>query len=214
MRLMLLSPSAGGGKTTVALHLSIALVAEGEPVELTDQDPRKQLSAALSAFSGTSGEGVPRLTADSDSLPLEEVRDIWSITDPAPGWNDALADSLRAADMILCPVQPEPESMAALSAMAARLNAESIDISKLRLLVTRYSNRLERHRELRGELTKTYGSQLLLPVVIRASSRLSDAVANGEPLRSFAPRSTAASDFNQLARALVAMRSLSRPKGP
>ncbi len=214
MRLMVFSPAEKGGKTTVALHLSLALLAEGQRVALMDLDPRGGLTAAISGLSdGAAADDLPALLSGSEASFAGEGDD-WLILDPAPGWTPDLSARLRQADLILCPVQPEPESLTALDELTARLAAEAIDKSRLRLLVTRYSNRLERHRELRGRLTTAFGSAHVLPVVIRASSRLAEISTSGQALRSIAPRSTAASDFAQLARALMAMRSLSRPKGP
>jgi len=102
----------GAGKTTLAAHLAAAL-AEGARVAVLDVDPQRSLARwhGLRA----AHKGVPAITLSDLSgwrLPAEIERlrrehDVLIVDSPPQVESDART-AIRAADLVLVPVQPSP----------------------------------------------------------------------------------------------------------
>jgi chromosome partitioning protein len=93
-----------------------------------------------------------------------------------------------------------------------RMQEAGVSWDRLNLLICRYSDRLAVHREVRARLAERFGTQGLLPHVIRNSVRLAEAPGQGRTVFRHAPTSTGAADYAALARHL--MLTTRTPKRP
>ena len=233
MRILIYNQKGGVGKTTTAINLSAALALDGQSVTLADLDPQGQLTDALGVKPSVSsadaswltqpaapeqvyhaGTGVPViaghagvLNLGSGPLCLGAIPSDWLIMDAPPAWSDEIGRIAARCDMVLCPLEPDFLGLNALDPMIARLKEAGMAAPALRILITRYSNRVPVHRQARGDLIDRFGSDTVLPVIIRSSMRLAEAPAAGQTIFDFAPHSTGASDYAQLARLLIAART-------
>src|SRR5215210_3885497 len=105
----------GAGKTTLVVQLATALAAEGRHVALVDIDPQGSLTAWMrrrehrspqpSAELRFSMIGGWRLSVELDRLKREA--DLILVDTPPHAEAEAKA-AVRAADLVLVPVQPSP----------------------------------------------------------------------------------------------------------
>lgn len=121
----------GAGKTTLAAHLAVALAQSGRSVAVMDIDPQGSLSAWLEArgeaepaiegrqITGwrTAGE-VERLARDFDLV----------IVDSPPHAETEARIAVRAADLVLVPVQPSPMDFWATRPTIALAEGEKTDV--------------------------------------------------------------------------------------
>jgi chromosome partitioning protein len=104
-----LNQKGGAGKTTLATHLARALVLAGRRALLVDSDPQ---GSARDWHAAGEDELVPVVGLDRPSLDraLKGVSGgyDWVIVDGAPQAHDLAVAGIRAADVVLVPVQPSP----------------------------------------------------------------------------------------------------------
>lgn len=113
----LISQKGGAGKTTLALHLSVASSAAGRNTAVIDLDP--QASAAKWADRRTAEIPVV-LSAHASRLPQEmtRVRDSGGdvvIIDTAPHSDSAALEAARVSDLVLIPCRPAILDMEAIT---------------------------------------------------------------------------------------------------
>jgi chromosome partitioning protein len=229
MRVLVFNQKGGVGKTTTAINLGAALVRRGVGrVLLADLDPQMHLTAGLGhlqpAFgwtvadwlTGVAGEPLPCAEAGlwlvpgtaGAALPPPVARPdgfgaAWVVMDAAPGWSPALAAIMAAADLILCPLEPDFLGLQGLNRLLRTMTEAGVARDRLRLLPTRFDGRLAVHREVRARLATRFGAALL-PCAIRRSVRLAEAPGHGRSVLAHAPRSSGAADHLALADALLA----------
>ena len=124
----LLSQKGGAGKTTVAVALARAFQLEGKDVVLVDADPQ---GSARDWRAAREEPLVPVIAIDRPTLDKDlsvVSRESWVVIDGPPRSNEIIVSAIRAADLVLIPVQPSP-----LDVWAA---AEVVELVKTRQAVT------------------------------------------------------------------------------
>lgn len=232
MRILVFNQKPGVGTTTTAVNLSAALAVDGQRVIAVDLHPDGTMASILGAdqlvvnppagqveasstLVGESGS-VQTITSRNgavitfDPLEIESGSADWIIID-APSQSVAdIARIISGCDLVVYPMEPDANGMDLFDQLVTRLHEEGVSKAKFRILLNRYSNRLAQHRQARGLLIERYGSNLALPTVIRSSARLIEAFDAAQTIFHFAPKSTGAIDFAQLARILRSERSFAQ----
>lgn len=105
----MLNQKGGSGKTTIATNLAYALKRDEHRVLLVDAD---QQGSARDWNEANGGELLPVVGLDRETLP-KDLQAIsggydWIVIDGAPQIAKLSAAAVRAADIVLIPVQPSP----------------------------------------------------------------------------------------------------------
>ena len=108
MIISLLNQKGGVGKTTLAIHLAVALVKKKKRVLLVDADPQgssMDWSANRESTTSLPVIGLPKATLHKE-LPKMESNYDFIIIDGSPRVYDVARSALMASDLVLIPVQP------------------------------------------------------------------------------------------------------------
>lgn len=105
----------GAGKSSLAAHLAVAWALKKKRVALIDIDPQQSLAAWYAARESSLGENATRLTfemvtgwrAARTVEKLAQGHDIVLVDSPPHADTDARV-AVRAADLVIVPVQPSP----------------------------------------------------------------------------------------------------------
>lgn len=193
----------GAGKSTLAANLATAFAGLGERVALLDTDPQKTLShwhaarggagakAQALAFEAPSGWRVPA-TCDK----FRRSHDVVLLDTPPHDDTDARI-AIRAADLVLVPLQP---SAADLWAMGATLDLARAEKRRAALTLNRVPAQGKLGEEVARELRAQGLTLLDAPLGNRAA--FASAFASGLGVTEAAPRSLAAEEVRALATAL------------
>lgn len=124
-----LNQKGGCGKTTIATNLAHALLLQGSKVLLVDADPQGN---ARDWNEANGGEIMPVVGLDRDTLPKDlaaiSAPYDYVVIDGAPQVAKLTAAAIKAADVVLIPVQPSPYDVWA--------SADTVDLIKARQDVT------------------------------------------------------------------------------
>ncbi|QHS09160.1 ParA family partition ATPase [Sinimarinibacterium sp. NLF-5-8] len=123
-----LNQKGGAGKTTIATHLARGLQLMEHDVLLVDSDPQGSARdwAAVRESQPLSVVGIDRPTIERDLKNI--AKKDYVIIDGAPQAHDLAMSAIKAADMVLIPVQPSPYDVWATS--------DLVDLVKQRMEVT------------------------------------------------------------------------------
>jgi chromosome partitioning protein len=123
-----LNQKGGSGKTTIATHLARALQIDGADVLLVDSDPQGSARdwAAVREDQPLTVVGIDRPTIERDLKNI--ARKDFVVIDGAPQASDLAISAIKAADIVLIPVQPSPYDIWAAS--------DLVDLVKQRIEVT------------------------------------------------------------------------------
>lgn len=127
--LAILNQKGGSGKTTISTNLAVALQRDGAKVVLVDADPQ---GSSRDWNEANGGDLIPVVGLDRETLPkdLQVITNTydWIVIDGAPQIAKLSAAAVKAADIVLIPVQPSPYDIWAC--------ADLVDIIKARQQVT------------------------------------------------------------------------------
>ncbi len=195
----------GAGKTTLAVHLAVTWARRGNTVGLVDIDPQRSLAAWHAWRQTHHPDGAPLHMSDVAGwrlgTELERLRprfDIIVVDTPPHAETEARA-AVRAADMLLIPVQPSPMDLWATAPTVAMAERESTPA----LVVM---NRMP----ARGRLPETMLEKLLEEGLPIAHSRLGNRVGyaasmmEGKGVGEYQAGSTAAREIAALATEVMA----------
>lgn len=123
-----LNQKGGSGKTTIATHLARALQLQGADVVLVDSDPQGSARdwAAVREDQPLPVVGIDRPTIERDLKALG--RKDFVVIDGAPQAADLAVSAIKAADIVIIPVQPSPYDIWA--------TADLVELVKSRIEIT------------------------------------------------------------------------------
>jgi cellulose synthase operon protein YhjQ len=156
------------------------------------------------------GEGSPEDGNQQDPLLADLLRDGRGanriVVDVATANRKWMTRMLSLRPTLLVPILPDMSSVACLGSLEA-LDAGSANGEKALYLLNQFDASSPLHRDVRAILQQQLGDRLL-PFVLRRSSLVSEALAEGMTVIDYAPGSEIAADYHDLAGWL---RSLSAP---
>jgi chromosome partitioning protein len=145
MKIITIAQQKGGaGKTTIASHLAVAFAQRGKRTAIIDIDPQASLSTWHRIREEKFGEGYTGLTSvvstgwrlGGEINDLKDEHDLIIIDSPPHIEADA-RNAIRAADLIILPVQPSPTDLWATKATIELAAQEGIET---KILLNRVSN--------------------------------------------------------------------------
>ena len=199
-----LNQKGGAGKTTLATCLARALQLEGARVLLVDSDPQ---GSARDWHSASEGSFVPvvgldRPTLDKD-LPAISGGYDWIVIDGAPQLRDMAVSAIKAADVVLIPVQPSPYDIWACADLVDLIKArqEVTDgLPKTAIVISRANKRTILGREVR-EALEEHGLPIFAQGTVQRVIYANSAASGSTPLEA-EPEGEAAEEIRRLAEEL------------
>ena len=155
----------GAGKTTITAHLAVAFSQRGKRVAIIDIDPQASLSTWHRIREEKFGEDYTGLTSVSSTgwklaseiADLKSDHDVILIDSPPHIEADARV-AIRAADLIILPVQPSPTDLWATKATLEIGEQEGIET---KILLNRVSANSKLAKAVSADLKKSAGKALL-----------------------------------------------------
>lgn len=195
----------GAGKTTLAAHLAVAFTAMKKSVAIVDIDPQQSLTAwyrLREAKLGDAGAGVlasqiKGWRTKNEVEKLARDHDVVLIDSP-PHMETEARIAVRAADLVVVPVQPSP-----MDVWATRPTLDLAAAEKTPVLIV--LNRMPP----RGVLAEAMVEEIAKLGVTVAKSRIGNrivfasALSEGRAVGEVQPRSKAAREISALAREVL-----------
>lgn len=223
------SLAGGVGKTSLSATLGRALSSRGERVLLVDTAPyglmpfyfgaHDQRPGLLRTFSppGTSSDApIQMVTIDPDTLGPETAgQEVLSteitkysrgsvsriIVDLATASGATTRRVLRMSPLVLVPMIPDMNSVVSVSSIDSFFQ-HNISTSPKQVMpfyiLNQFDSSLPLHLDIREILREQLGERLL-PLTLRRTPAVSEALAEGMTVMDYAPNSTVAEDFANLA---------------
>lgn len=200
-----LNQKGGSGKTTVATHLAQALQLDGADVLLVDSDPQGSARdwAAVREDQPVTVVGIDRPTIERD---LKNVaREDFVVIDGAPQAADLAVSAIRAADVIVIPVQPSPYDIWATSDLVD-LVKQRIELTDGKLKAAFVVSRAIKGTRIGADITEALMGYGLPALEARITQRLSNpgTAAIGTTVLDAEPAGDAAQEIRALAAEILA----------
>ncbi|MBO1073968.1 AAA family ATPase [Roseomonas marmotae] len=196
----------GAGKSTLAATLATTLAAEGRRVALLDTDPQKTLARWWSERASAGPRARPMSFEDPSGWRLTSTiermgraHDVVVLDTPPHADTDARI-AIRAADVVLVPLQPSPADLWAMEGTLALAKEER----RPAVLVL---NRVPSNGRLREQIAKELQRRdlPLLEPGLGNRTAFASAFALGLGVVEGAPRSTAAEEARAVTAAVLAL---------
>lgn len=190
----------GAGKTTLAAHLAVGWSAAGRRVALLDVDPQGSLSrwAEIRRDAGRSdapGWHAIAVAGWKLGLELDRLRrdhDLIVIDSPPHAEMDSRA-AIRAADLVVIPVQPSPMDLWATQATVEICRAEG---RRALLVLNRVAPRTRLTQEIAASLGK--GEIRVAATTLGNRTGFAASLAEGAGIEEFEPSGAAAGEIIHL----------------
>lgn len=195
-----LNQKGGAGKTTIATHLARALQLDDLDVLLVDSDPQGSARdwAAVREEQPLTVVGIDRPTIERD---LKNVaRQDVVVIDGAPQAADLAVSAIKAADLILIPVQPSPYDIWATSDLVD-LVKQRIELTDGKLKAAFVVSRAIKGTRIGSEITEALTGYGLPVLATRITQRVSypGTAAAGSTVLDTEPTGDAATEIRKLA---------------
>jgi chromosome partitioning protein len=193
----------GAGKTTIAVHLTVALAQRGFKVAVVDIDPQGSFTQWHKIREERMGEGYTGIhfsslsgwRVGSEVSRLQRNYDVIIIDSP-PHVETEARTAIRAADLVLVPVQPSPTDLWATQATVTLAKGEKIPVRTILNRVSANSKLVEQIRTQLPELaTSTLGNRVAF-----ASSLL-----EGKGVTEVDPKSLASQEMKALVQEILSL---------
>lgn len=149
-----LNQKGGSGKTTIATNLAFSLKQAGHQVLLIDSDPQ---GSARDWNEANGGALLPVVGLDRETLPsdLKAIQSGYDfvVIDGAPQIARLAAAAVKAADLVLIPVQPSPYDIWAAADLVELIQARQ-EITEGRPAAAFVISRVIKNTKLSGEVSE------------------------------------------------------------
>ena len=192
----------GAGKTTMAAHLAVAWAASGKrSVAIIDTDPQGSLTQWYKVRQATMGEGESNLTFASISgwrvrSEIERLRHSHDliVIDSPPHTDTEARTAIRAADLVVIPLQPSPMDVWATSATIQICKQERVPV---KMVLNRVHPQAKLTGAISGEMVGLTANRFGNRVVFAGSMMQGYGVTEAEP------NSLAAEEVRALAKEII-----------
>lgn len=190
----------GAGKTTLAAQLAVALASRGRRVALMDIDPQGSLAAwfRVRVESGrTGGISLSSLTGWRTQAAVDKLaaQNDFVLVDSPPHAETEAKIAVRAANLVLVPIQPSPMDLWATEPTLALARAEKRSVL---LVINRAQTRVKLAEALSRQIMDLGAEVAKATIGNRAPFAAS--MLDGRGVVETAPRSKAAEEIGALAK--------------
>ena len=195
----------GAGKTSVAIHLAVALIGRDKSVGMIDLDPQESLSAWFKLRKETYGKNkdlalksAAGWKAQSEIDKMKKDMD-YIVIDSPPHAETSARLAIRAADLVVVPLQLSP-----MDVWASEPTLDMIHKEKTKALVV--MNRVPPRGRLAEELRQKLEADELPLAKTTLGNRMAFAASlmEGLGITEHAPRSTAGQEMDALVAEILA----------
>lgn len=191
----------GAGKTTLAAHLAVAWASGKRKVAIVDTDPQGSLTQWHNVRNATLGEHETNLTfaaisgwrVRSEIDRLKHTHDLIVIDSP-PHTDAEARTAIRAADLVVIPLQPSPMDVWATSATIQICKQEKVPV---KMVLNRVHPQAKLTEAISGEMVGLSSNRFGNRVVFAG------ALMHGLGVTEAEPNSIAADEVRALAREIT-----------